>query len=56
MVLKKIMKLREEFKGKFKMFIGNGVDTSLWLDDWHPFVPFIEKYGERIFHYESLGK
>ena len=28
--------------------IGDGKDTYLWLDNWHPLGPLYKKYDQRI--------
>lgn len=37
-----------------KYEIGNGVNTFLWIDNWHPLGPLILKYGDRVLF--NLGR
>lgn len=50
------MKLREDVKSKFKKIIGNGNNTFLWYDNWHPNGPSIDKYGSQIVYDSNLPK
>lgn len=34
--------------------IGNGANTFLWIDNWHPLGPMILKYGDRVLF--NLGR
>ena len=35
-------------KAKIKHKIGNGEDTFLWFDNWHPKCPLFRKYGTYV--------
>lgn len=43
MVWRKILQLKELAQQmRMKMIIGNGEDTFMWLDNWHPLRPLIK--------------
>ena len=45
---RKILKLRQIAQSFIKYKIGNGRDTWMWLDNWHPNGPLVKHYGPRI--------
>ena len=49
-----ILKLRSKVKERIKMKIGNGQNTFMWLDNWHPLGPLLEKYGPRVVYDSGL--
>ena len=51
---KKIFKLRSLGQAMISYDIGNGQDTFLWLDNWHPLGPLYQKFGDRVVH--NLGR
>ena len=44
------MKLREIGWDFMNNKIGNGNDTWLWVDNWHPHGPPLKKYGTRVIY------
>lgn len=46
--LRKILKLRKEIKIRCKMITDNGKITLLWLDNWHPKAPLVERYCRHV--------
>lgn len=52
--MRKILKLRDKVQPWITYKVGNGNDTFLWLDNWHPSGPLYQKYGEQVVH--NLGR
>lgn len=46
--IKKIFKLRAMVQPWIKCIVGNGSNTFLWWDNWHPVGPLFQKFGERL--------
>lgn len=42
------MQLRECARPLIHYIIGDGLDTFLWSDSWHPLGPFKLKFGTRM--------
>ena len=38
-----------------KYIIGDGPDTFLWLDNWHPVWPILKAKGEKAMYAAALG-
>ena len=53
---RKLLKLRPMARNMIKYRIGNGCNTSLWYDHWHPKGPLLEKYGSRVMYDAALPK
>ena len=47
---RKLMKLKDIAWSFIKYKIGNGNDTWLWVDNWHPHGPLLRRYGPRILY------
>ncbi|GKV05782.1 hypothetical protein SLEP1_g17749 [Rubroshorea leprosula] len=47
---RKILKLRPLARGLIHHIPGNGQNTYLWHDNWHPAGPLLEVYGNSIVH------
>ncbi|GKV27354.1 hypothetical protein SLEP1_g36534 [Rubroshorea leprosula] len=47
---RKILKLRPLARGLIQHIPGNGQNTYLWHDNWHPAGPLLEVYGNSIVH------
>ncbi|GMH12994.1 hypothetical protein Nepgr_014835 [Nepenthes gracilis] len=45
---KKLMKLRVTLRTKIRHHIGNGGDTFLWFDSWHPLGLLHDRFNKRI--------
>ena len=45
---RKILKIREKFRRQIKTIIGNGTQTFMWYDLWHPNGPLFPLYGNNI--------
>ncbi|GLT48179.1 hypothetical protein SLA2020_218200 [Shorea laevis] len=45
---RKILSLRPTTRYLIKHMIGNGENTFLWFDFWHPTGPLLEVYGQKI--------
>lgn len=45
---RKLIKIRDMMEKHTKVIIGNGLNTWLWLDNWHPKGVLIKQYGDRI--------
>ncbi|GKU97302.1 hypothetical protein SLEP1_g10467 [Rubroshorea leprosula] len=45
---RKILSLRPAARYLIKHMIGNGENTFLWFDFWHPTGPLLEVYGQKI--------
>ncbi|XP_058195022.1 uncharacterized protein LOC131311543 [Rhododendron vialii] len=52
--IRKIFKLRSLVQPWIKSVVGNGLDTFLWLDNWHPLGPLFSRFGERVVY--NLGR
>ena len=52
---RKILKLRDIAQPFIKHSIGNGNNTFLWLDNWHPNGPLVAKYGSRVAYDAGLN-
>jgi hypothetical protein len=52
----KILKLISLAWPKMKYTIGDGKETSLWFDNWHPYSPLTDFYGERFIYDSGMGK
>lgn len=50
------MKLREGLRDKIKHIIGNGEHIFLWMDNWHPFGPLIERFGNRFIYASGIKR
>ena len=53
---RKLLKLRHLARNMIQNKIGNGCNTSLWYDNWHPKGPLLEKYGSRVIYDAALPK
>ena len=51
---RKLPKLRDKVRPLLKHKIGNGSDTFLWYDNWHPLGPLVKKFGQRIAYDAAL--
>lgn len=45
-VMRKLLKLRGLCQGWIRYIIGNGEETFLWTDNWHPLGALYQKFGE----------
>ncbi|XP_028076039.1 uncharacterized protein LOC114278224 [Camellia sinensis] len=54
-VWRKLLSLREVMYPLIRYKIGNGEDTFLWYDNWHPFGSLWSKYGNRLMHNTALN-
>jgi len=52
----KILKLRSLAWSKMKYIIGDGMTTSLWFDNWHPYSLLADSYGERFIYDSGMEK
>ncbi|KAI8568988.1 hypothetical protein RHMOL_Rhmol02G0244100 [Rhododendron molle] len=52
--IRKIFKLRPMVQPWITYVIGNGRNTFLWLDNWHPLGPLFAKFGSRVVY--NLGR
>lgn len=52
--IRKLFKLRSLAQPLIKHKIGNGNDTYVWLDNWHPLGPLYQKFGESVVY--NLGR
>lgn len=50
---RKIFKLRPVVQNWITYLVGNGCQTFLWLDNWHPLGPLFAKFGSRVLY--NLG-
>lgn len=55
-VWRKMLNIRIIVQPHIKTIIGNGKDTSLWYDNWHPLGPLAEKVRPRILYESGLPK
>jgi hypothetical protein len=39
-----------------KYTIGDGRETSLWFNNWHPHIPLADSYYERFIYNSGMGK
>ena len=47
---RKLMKLREVVWMYMKYKIGDGKDSFMWIDNWHPCGPLLKRFGTRILY------
>lgn len=47
-VMRKLLNLRGLCQGWIKSIIGNGEDTFLWTDNWHPLGALYQTFGEDV--------
>nr|GEY31717.1 hypothetical protein [Tanacetum cinerariifolium] len=52
---RKILKNRWMLRGHIIHRIGNGANTSLWFDNWHPICPLSNLITRRQIHYSGLS-
>jgi len=52
----KILKLRSLAWPKMKYIIEDGMTTSLWFDNWHPYSPLADSYEERFIYDSGIEK
>lgn len=52
----KLIKLREDMRDRIQHRIGNGENTFLWMDNWHPVGLLLDKYDNRIIDDSSLRR
>lgn len=52
----KLIKLREDMRDRIQHRIGNGENTFLWMDNWHPVGSLLDKYDNRIIDDSSLRR
>ncbi|GKB39606.1 hypothetical protein Tco_0884548 [Tanacetum coccineum] len=52
---KKILRYRWMFQKHIIHRIGNGMDTSLWFDNWHAICPLSEFISKRKIYYSGLS-
>ncbi|GKV46850.1 hypothetical protein SLEP1_g53811 [Rubroshorea leprosula] len=45
---RKLFKLRQRARGLIQHIPGDGTETHLWHDNWHPSGPLVETYGTKI--------
>ncbi|GKV02273.1 hypothetical protein SLEP1_g14730 [Rubroshorea leprosula] len=45
---RKLLKLRQRARGLIQHIPGDGTETHLWHDKWHPSGPLVETYGTKI--------
>lgn len=53
-VWRKLLNLRHLVQPFIRHFIGNGENTSMWYDLWHPLGPLLDKFGSRIVYDSGL--
>lgn len=53
---RKLLNLRNIVHPYIKVAIGDGHNTSLWYDNWHPLGPLANRFGDRIIYDLSLPK
>lgn len=46
--IKKIFKLRTMVQPWIKCIVGNGSNTFLWWDNWHPVGPLFQRLGDTL--------
>lgn len=46
--VQKVFSLRGLGQPLIKYMIGNGLDTFLWLDNWHPLGPLYNRFGSEV--------
>ncbi|GFZ01445.1 hypothetical protein Acr_15g0000540 [Actinidia rufa] len=46
--MRRLFKLRQLGQPLIRHLVGNGRDTFLWLDNWHPVGPLYKKFGDRV--------
>ncbi|GKV34604.1 hypothetical protein SLEP1_g42967 [Rubroshorea leprosula] len=51
---RKLLKLRPQAKKLMLHSLGDGEDTFLWLDHWHPSGPLIDVYGDSVMKSSGL--
>ena len=51
---RKLLKLRSMARGLVKHNVGNGKNTYLWHDNWHPLGPLLERFGSKILYDTAL--
>lgn len=54
-LLKYLTKIRVFARPLIEHIIGNGMNTFLWHDHWHPDGPLLYKYGRRVIHDNGLS-
>ncbi|XP_058211589.1 uncharacterized protein LOC131323761 [Rhododendron vialii] len=47
-VIRKLLKLRDICQGWIRYCIGDGEDTFLWTDNWHPLGALYKQFGDSI--------
>ncbi|XP_058198389.1 uncharacterized protein LOC131313912 [Rhododendron vialii] len=52
--MRKVLNLRSLGQSLIKYQVGNGQNTHLWLDNWHPQGPLFKGFGESVVY--NLGK
>nr|GEU71745.1 hypothetical protein [Tanacetum cinerariifolium] len=52
---KKILRYRSILRSHIVHRIGNGLDTSLWFDNWHAICPLSEFISKRKIYYSGLS-
>lgn len=52
---RKLLHIREQVRPHIIHKVGNGTNTLLWHDNWHPFGPLLPRYGERIVQEANSG-
>ncbi|XP_058216962.1 uncharacterized protein LOC131327851 [Rhododendron vialii] len=52
--MRKVLNLRSLGQSLIKYQVGNGQNTHLWLDNWHPLGPLFKRFGESVVY--NLGK
>lgn len=52
--IRKLFKLRPLVHPWITNVVGNGMNTFLWLDNWHPLGPLYARFGSRVVY--NLGR
>ena len=55
-VWRKLLGLRPNIRPLLKHSIGDGENTCLWYDNWHPLGPLIDYFGSRIIYDSALPR
>lgn len=53
---RKLLKLRDKAEPIMKILLGNGNDTWLWLDNWHPCGVLLNTFGDWIRYDAGLDR
>ncbi|XP_031254787.1 uncharacterized protein LOC116112803 [Pistacia vera] len=51
---RKLLKMRDQVRNHIRIDLGNGQDTFLWFDNWHPQGPLDKIIPSRIFYVSGL--